>query len=229
MPINKIVPTKRGKAAVLGALLFAIASGWTALDQPAPASAPPSVVVQMVRPAVVAPALTPEKLIHQQVAAGKIPPAVKLAVEQMIMPWEGLRTKAYLDTLPKKHVWTVCYGETLNIKKGMKFTREQCKAMLIKRVIHDYYLPLVDGVKDYAIAPMSLQASMISGAYNFGVAGQKGSRTAAFVTKHQYSQACDAQTAWNKAGGKVLPGLVNRRETGDAQRAGEAEICKSGL
>ncbi|TPJ51689.1 lysozyme [Mesorhizobium sp. B2-6-4] len=183
----------------------------------------------MVRPAVVAPALTPEKLIHQQVAAGKVPPAVKLAVEEMIMPWEGLRLTAYLDTLPKKPVWTVCHGETLNIKKGMKFTREQCVAMLIKRVTHDYYLPLVDGVKDYAVAPVSVQASLLSGAYNYGVKAAKNSTGADWISKHNYLRACSALTAFNKAGGVRLDGLVNRRENGDKNRKGEAEICVSGL
>jgi lysozyme len=101
--------------------------------------------------------------------------------------------------------------------------------MLIKRVTHDYYLPLVDGVKDYWQAPITVQASMISGAYNFGAPGQTKSRTARFVTRHEYRQACEAQTAWNKAGGEVLPGLVRRREMGDAQRLGEAELCVSGL
>ncbi|WP_323455290.1 glycoside hydrolase family protein [Rhizobium sp. AN5] len=45
----------------------------------------------------------------------------------------------------------------------------------------------------------------------------------------KYRQGCEAQTAWNKAGGQVVRGLVNRREMGDAQRQGEAELCVSGL
>ncbi|WP_245499138.1 lysozyme [Mesorhizobium sp. M1A.F.Ca.ET.072.01.1.1] len=167
--------------------------------------------------------------IRAAIDKGYVPPAVKLAVEQLIMPWEGLRTKAYLDTLPKKPVWTVCYGETLGVKKGMKFTPAECEAKLIERVIFDYYLPLVDGVPGYIGAPVSLQASMISGAYNYGVQRQIDSTTADRVGDRRYHDACLAQTAFNKAGGRVLPGLVKRRENGDAQRIGEAELCVSGL
>ena len=70
---------------------------------------------------------------------------------------------------------------------------------------------------------------MISGAYNFGTGAMKKSRTAKFVTSGEFRHACEAQTAFNKAGGYVLKGLVTRREMGDAQRIGEAELCVSGL
>ena len=212
MPINRIVATKRGRAAVLGAVAFAVSSGWTAYM----VTAPDATVVA----------------IHEAVAKGYTPPAVRLAVDRLIKPWEGLRLVAYQDSVK---VWTICWGETKGVHPGMRATLDQCDAMLIDRVTHDYYLPLVDGVKGYADAPDSVQAAMLSGAYNFGVGskkprrGQIGSRASEFVTKHEYRQACEAQTAWNKAGGDVLPGLVKRREMGDAQRLGEAELCVSGL
>ena len=212
MPINRIVATKRGRAAVLGAVAFAVSSGWTAYM----VTAPDATVVA----------------IHEAVAKGYTPPAVRLAVDRLIKPWEGLRLVAYQDSVK---VWTICWGETKGVHPGMRATLEQCDAMLIGRVTHDYYLPLVDAVKGYADAPDSVQAAILSGAYNFGVGskkprrGQIGSRASEFVTKHEYRQACEAQTAWNKAGGDVLPGLVKRREMGDAQRLGEAELCVSGL
>jgi GH24 family phage-related lysozyme (muramidase) len=212
MPINRIVATPRGRAAAVGAALFAAASGWTAFiaSQPDPRIA----------------------AIHEAVAKGYTPPAVRLAVDKLIKPWEGLRLAAYQDSVK---VWTICWGETKGVKPGMRATIEECDAKLIYRVTHDYYLPLVDNVPDYWQAPITVQAAMLSGAYNFGVGskkprrGQIGSRASEFVTKHEYRHACEAQTAWNKAGGDVLPGLVRRREMGDAQRLGEAELCVSGL
>ncbi|MGV1953138.1 glycoside hydrolase family protein [Agrobacterium vitis] len=56
-----------------------------------------------------------------------------------------------------------------------------------------------------------------------------GSRAATLAKQRKFREACEAQTAWNKAGGQVVNGLVKRREMGDAQRIGEAEICVSGL
>jgi GH24 family phage-related lysozyme (muramidase) len=45
----------------------------------------------------------------------------------------------------------------------------------------------------------------------------------------EYRKGCEAQTAFNKAGGITVDGLVKRSEMGDAQRKAEAEICVSGL
>ncbi|MER9524069.1 glycoside hydrolase [Mesorhizobium sp. M0292] len=215
MPINKIKATGRGKAAVAAAVLAAASSGWTAY------------VASRPDPAVAA--------IHAAIDKGLTPPAVDLAAKVLIKPWEGLVSHAHWDTFAKKY--DICYGDTLingkPVTAGMSFTAEQCLAILKVRLVRDYYLPLVDGVKDYAIAPVSVQASMLSGAYNFGVVAAKNSSTARFVTKHEYFTACIAQTAFNKAGKgknrKVVQGLVNRRENGDAQRIGEAELCVSGL
>ncbi|MBD9390115.1 lysozyme [Agrobacterium sp. AGB01] len=213
MPINKIVPTKRGKSAVLAAVTFAVATGWATLF----GSSHPD---------------TPSE-VRAAIARGYVPPAVRLAIDKLIKPWEGIHLVAYLDIVG---VPTICYGETKGVFLGMRKTLAECEAMLLKRVIEDYYLPLVDRGLNFLKAPDSVQASMISGAYNFGVGsnsprrGQLGS-TAMFIhiPKGEYREACEAQTAWNKAGGRVVNGLVKRREMGDAQRLGEAELCVSGL
>jgi GH24 family phage-related lysozyme (muramidase) len=204
MPVGKIKPSARGKAAVAGAMLAAVLSGWAALmpAKPTPAA------------------------IHAAINKGETPPAVQLAIDALIKPYEGLRLDAYLDIVK---VPTICYGETKGVKLGMRKTKAECEAMLIATVINDYYLPLVDNVPDFVLAPMSVQASMISGAYNFGTYRMQKSTTARWVATHDYEQACLAQTAFNKAGGIIVRGLVNRREMGDTQRIGEAELCLSGL
>ena len=111
----------------------------------------------------------------------------------------------------------------------MSFTEKQCDDMFIKRVIADYYAPLTKCVPGYLSAPVSVQASMLSGTYNFGVSAQCKSTAAKMVAVNRYRDACIAQTAFNKAGGHPVEGLINRREMGDAQRLGEAETCVSGL
>lgn len=157
----------------------------------------------------------------------RYPTAVVLSAEKLIKPWEGIVFKSHWDTFGK--VWDICYGETKGIKPGMVKTQAECDEMLYRRVYADYYLPLTKCVSNFTEAPISVQASMISGAYNFGVRGWCGSTAAKMVKAKQYRAACERQTAWNKAGGQVLRGLVNRREMGDAQRIGEAELCVSGL
>jgi GH24 family phage-related lysozyme (muramidase) len=206
MPVGNIASTKRGKGMVFAAIMAAATTGWTSWHQTHPAPTPAE--------------------IHQAIDHGVVPPAVELAIA-LIEPWEGLRTEAYLDAIGKP---TVCVGETLfagkPVRLGMHFSPEQCKALFVHRVTHDFYLPLVDKVKDFTSAPDSLQGAAISVAYNAGVGAVSKSRAAAKIGEHEWTGACAALTAFNKAGGHILPGLVKRREMGDS-RVGEAEVCLS--
>ncbi|RUU22667.1 glycoside hydrolase [Mesorhizobium sp. M7A.F.Ca.AU.002.06.1.1] len=170
-------------------------------------------------------------------STNKTPPAVVLAVDSLIIPWEGLVLKSHWDRFAKKY--DICHGDTLvngkPVTPGMSFTKEQCHDMLMKRVVNDYYKPLTRCIAGYTKLPVSLQASLLSGAYNFGVGSKEkhkglcGSRAASFAEAGDYNTACLAMTAFNKAGGDIVQGLVRRREMGDAQRIGEAELCVSGL
>jgi GH24 family phage-related lysozyme (muramidase) len=198
MPINKIVATKRGKAAIAAAIIAATAGGW-----------------------------------HSQIDTSQtvLPPAVILATDELILPWEGMVLKAHWDRFAK--IYDICAGITrINgkpVTANMSFTRSQCEAMTREQIFNDYYLPLVKQVPGFVNFPVGVQAAMLSGAYNFGVYGMVHSNATAFHLKGEYRKGCEAQTAWNKAGGVRVPGLVKRREMGDDQRKGEAEICVSGL
>ncbi|MGV1754815.1 lysozyme [Agrobacterium sp. CG674] len=160
-----------------------------------------------------------------------LPPAVILATDALIVPWEGLVLKSHWDQFAK--IWDICYGQTrINgkpVTAGMSFTKAQCQVIAREQIFHDYYMPLVQRIKGFEKMPISVQAAMVSGAYNFGVNGMVNSTAAKKHMAGQYRAGCEAQTAWNKAGGQVVRGLVNRREMGDAQRQGEAELCVSGL
>ncbi|PZU22195.1 MAG: glycoside hydrolase [Shinella sp.] len=189
MPVNKIVATKRGKAAIASVLAVLAAGGYSAYT------------------------------------AMKTPPAVIVATEKLIKPWEGISLKPYVDMVG---VRTWCWGETKGTPKA-SYTRDECDAMLIVRVNRDYYGQIIQCAPKLPSAPISVQASMISGSYNFGVRAWCNSTAARMIRAENWRGACEAQTAFNKAGGQVVNGLVRRREMGDAQRLGEAELCVSGL
>lgn len=159
------------------------------------------------------------------------PAAVILATDSLIKPWEGLVLKSHWDPFAK--IYDICYGETrINgkpVTPGMSLTKAQCDEILQKRVYADYYVPLTKKIPGFTSFPVSVQASQTSGAYNFGVTGMVNSTAARLASAGRYREACEAQTAWNRAGGQIVNGLVKRREMGDAQRIGEAEICVSGL
>jgi GH24 family phage-related lysozyme (muramidase) len=204
MPINKIVATKRGKAAIAAALIAAAAGGWHSFRDTSPTV---------------------------------LPPAVILATDKLILPWEGMVLSSHWDQFAK--IYDICAGITrINgkpVTANMRFTRAECEAMTREQIYNDYYLPLVKGVPGFTGFPVGVQAAMLSGAYNFGVGsvasrkGMAGSTATRFHMAGQYRKGCEAQTAFNKAGGIILDGIVKRREMGDAQRLGEAETCVSGL
>jgi len=89
------------------------------------------------------------------------PPAVILATDALIKPWEGLVLKSHWDRYAK--IWDICYGETKNITAGMTKTKAECEDMLKRRVYNDYYMPLVKRVPGFTDFPISVQATMISG------------------------------------------------------------------
>lgn len=152
--------------------------------------------------------------------------AVALAVTALIQPWEGKENRAYRDIVG---VWTICYGETQGVKPGMVRTDAECEAMVLERVERDYYRPLTKCIKGYTTAPVSLQASLLSAAYNVGVRAICASTAAKLAAARRFEEACHAITRFNRAGGKVVRGLKLRREYGDASRIGELELCLEGL
>lgn len=201
MPIHKLRPTKRASAAIAAVMAVAMSIGgvWYA-------RAPDG---------------------------RQYPAAVVLAVEHIIKNWEGLRLVAYRDMVG---VWTICYGETLNVRAGMRKTKAECEAMLYERAYRDFYLPMAKcAAPAFVQAPVPVQAAMLGGGFNFGVGSIKprrgwcGSSAADAIRARNWPGACVAQTAWNRAGGEVVQGLVNRREMGDASRLGEGELCVTGL
>ena len=159
------------------------------------------------------------------------PPAVTLAVNTLIKPWEGIVLSSHWDRYAK--IYDICYGETVidgkPVPAGMRKTKAQCDAILDARVERDYFRPIQRCIRGFDAAPLSVQAMLTSGAYNFGVGAACRSTAAKHVTAKRYRDSCLAMTAFNRAGGQVVNGLVKRREMGDAQRIGEAELCVSGL
>jgi lysozyme len=166
---------------------------------------------------------------------------VAMTATYLTVPWEGVRTTAYWDSLGK--VWTVCAGETKDVEKGDTYTKQQCMDMLYARMEKDYHRPLQKCIKGFDDAPLSVGASMLDLSWNIGVGGVCNSSAAAFMregiswqqkgngdkAKASFAQACEKLTLYNRAGGQVVRGLDLRRKDGDGSRMGEREFCRTGL
>jgi GH24 family phage-related lysozyme (muramidase) len=138
-----------------------------------------------------------------------------------VAKWEGLRTEAYLDPVG---VATVCFGHTKGVKLGDRYTAEECHAMLRDELLeyraglHRYFTP--DTIRTRL--PAERDAAFGSFAFNVGIAGAGKSTATRRLNAGNIAGACEALTWWNKAGGRVFRGLVNRR-------AGEAGLCMVGV
>lgn len=148
-------------------------------------------------------------------AGAAILAALSLATPE-IMRWEGKRNDPYRDIVG---VLTVCYGETQGPMR--RYSDAECSTMLNKRVEADYAAPIlrcVPGFKDRAY-PF---AASISLSYNIGTSAFCRSSAARMFNAGKWAAGCDAMLLWNKAGGRVVRGLVNRREA-------ERKLCMKGV
>jgi len=137
--------------------------------------------------------------------------AVLLAAAAIIRPWEGLETDPYEDIVG---VWTVCYGQTGVEMRS--YTPDECDAMLRESVAR-----YADAVAKCIHRPLTVNqwAAVTSWAYNVGPAAACNSTLVRQINSGApASEWCAELLRWNKAGGKVVRGLTNRRRA-------EYEVC----
>lgn len=129
----------------------------------------------------------------------------------LIKKWEGLRLTAYKCPAG---VLTIGYGHTSAagapaVSKGMKITAEEASDIL-RRDLASYESAVE---KALARSPNANQFSaMVSLCYNIGPGAFAKSSIVKRFNAGDIAGAADAILMWNKANGKVLQGLVNRRE-----------------
>jgi lysozyme len=133
--------------------------------------------------------------------------------------WEGVRTTAYRDIVG---VWTICAGDTRNVSPGMRVTMEECNRRTA--AIMDEFGESVRRDSPTVVNHPHIWASLTSFAANVGKAGYRNSSVRRLYDAGQYRAACRRMRAFRLAGGRVVQGLINRRE-GTDDRMGEYELC----
>lgn len=162
-------------------------------------------------------------------SSGQMPAAIMLASQSLVQPWEGRVLRAYLDTLPTTPVWTICDGDTQNVTPGLIETPAGCDQRLRRRMASEFYPQLRACISGFDGKPLAWQAMMLSLSWNIGWSAACRSTAAKLGRQGKFLESCNAATAFNRSGGRVIVGLVNRREMGDASRIGEGELCVSGI
>lgn len=128
---------------------------------------------------------------------------------ELIKKFEGLRLTAYQDSVG---VWTIGYGHTRTAREGMKITEPEAEALL-----RDDLADAESDVSRMVGVPLNDNqfAALVSFVFNLGGNNFALSTLRKMLNKGLYEGASKQFARWNKAGGKVLPGLSRRR---DAER-----------
>lgn len=136
---------------------------------------------------------------------------------ELIKKYEGCNLKAYRCPAG---VFTIGYGSTryLNgepVREGDVITQEEANALFKDSVDKfEYQVKMIIGDTLKAILPESAISALVSLAYNIGITAFAKS-TLLKVIKQNKNNLRDIEfqwNRWNKANGKVLNGLVKRRE-----------------
>lgn len=156
-------------------------------------------------------------------AGGKTAAMVGLAaaasIFAVVTQWEGKRNTGYRDIVG---VPTACYGDTANVEVGKRYSDAEC-AERLDRQVAAHAAPVLRCVPALADpAHRNQLTASVSLAYNIGPRGFCGSSAARAFNAGRWRAGCEAFLRWNKAGGRTVRGLTNRRQF-------EYRICMQGL
>lgn len=129
--------------------------------------------------------------------------------------FEGRQLIGYVDPVG---IPTVCYGHTGTAKVGQPRTEAECEALLQKDL--GVALSAVDS--QLPGLPPESRAALGSFVFNVGTGAFQSSTLLRKAKAGDLVGACNELPRWVYAGGRVLNGLVRRREA-------ERELCLEGL
>jgi len=139
----------------------------------------------------------------------------------LIKQFEGCKLTAYPDPGSGGDPWTIGWGATgAGIKRGVTWTQDEADARLAKDVER-----FGDGVSDAlgsAATTPQQKGAMVSLAYNIGLGAFAGSTLLKLHKAGEHADAAMQFGRWDKAAGKVMPGLTRRR-------AAEAAVYRGGV
>ncbi|MBS1740727.1 MAG: lysozyme [Bacteroidetes bacterium] len=129
----------------------------------------------------------------------------------LIRHFEGCKLQAYQDAVG---IWTIGYGNTFfsgsrPVKKGDTITQDRAEDLL-KLVVEKFAIS-VDAMVKRHIKQHEFDA-LVSFCYNCGIGNLEKSTLLRKVNANAPADEIAAEfMKWDKAGGKVLPGLTRRR------------------
>ena len=124
----------------------------------------------------------------------------------LIKKFEGLELHAYKCAAG---VWTIGYGHTKDVSEGMQITHTEAEKMLVEELA-EYEKAVLDAVT--ISLDQCMFDALVSWTYNLGPTNLNSSTLLKVLNSGEYADVPAQLKRWNKAGGKVLDGLIRRRE-----------------
>lgn len=140
----------------------------------------------------------------------------------LIREFEGLRLDAYPDPGTGGDPWTVGYGHTGDdVFQGMRITRAEADALLRNDVRSSE-----DAVHELVNVPLEQHQfdALVSFCFNCGRSAFAKSSLLRKLNAGQYEAVPGELAKWNKAGGRVMAGLVRRRKAEAALWVGMGDV-----
>lgn len=125
---------------------------------------------------------------------------------ELIKKYEGCVLKAYKCP---SGVWTIGYGHTNGVKSGMKITKAQALNYL-KQDLNVFEKDVTNYVK--VTLNQNQFDALVSFSFNCGAGALKTSTLLKKLNSSDYNGSANEFLKWNKSNGKVLNGLVRRRQ-----------------
>lgn len=124
----------------------------------------------------------------------------------LIKKFEGLELTAYKCAAG---VWTIGYGHTKDVQEGDEWSETHADHML--EVELEEFEEYINDNVTVALSQNQFDA-LVSWVYNLGPANLKASTMLKVLNSGDYEGVPAQIQRWNKAGGKVLEGLIRRRK-----------------
>jgi lysozyme len=142
---------------------------------------------------------------HGDELAKTSPRQIGAAGLALIKKWEGCKLTAYRDIVG---VWTIGYGSTgPHVRPGLKLTEKQAEDLL-QDDLDRFEAAVAEGAKT---ASQNEFDAFVALAFNIGVTAFKNSTALKRHKEGDKQGAAEALQWFNKAGGRKIKGLVNRR------------------
>ena len=133
----------------------------------------------------------------------------------LIKKFEGCELEAYKCAAG---VWTIGYGSTKGVKESDSISQEDADKLLMDELKE--YESYVNDFVEVDLEQNQFDA-LVSWVFNLGPANLKASTLLKVLNSKDYEGVPLQIKRWNKAGGKVLQGLIRRREAESLLFTGE--------